>query len=131
MSFKDIEFFNKALLAKQAWRILYDQSSILSCFLKSRYFPNGDFLSASIGNRPSYAWRNILHGRDLLAKGLRHMIDNGLSISVWTMPWLVDGGKATNPSYEEHFGRLKPQGIRSHNPQHTPMGFAEAGEHVL
>lgn len=76
----------------------------------------------------------MLHGRDLLAKGLRHMIGNGLSVSVWTMLWLVDGESLRIPlmknilvAYEEYFGRLKLQGIRSHNPQHTPMRFAEAG----
>ncbi|XP_010513760.1 PREDICTED: uncharacterized protein LOC104789816 [Camelina sativa] len=91
LGFKDIQIFNQALLAKQAWRILQEENSLFASFFKSRYFVEGDFLSAELGDRPSYAWRSILHGRDLLKRGLRQMIGDGESTYVWSSRWLLDG----------------------------------------
>ncbi|XP_024178589.1 uncharacterized protein LOC112184556 [Rosa chinensis] len=37
---------------------------------------------------PSYAWRSILHGRDILRAGIQRHIGNGLSTNIWTDLWL-------------------------------------------
>lgn len=41
-------------------------------------------MESGIGLRPSYAWKSILHGRDLLKRGLIKSIGNGKETWVWT-----------------------------------------------
>ncbi|XP_010472440.1 PREDICTED: uncharacterized protein LOC104752070 [Camelina sativa] len=90
LGFKDLGDFNQALLAKQAWRILNNPDSLVTRFYKSRYFRKTSIIECGAGSRPSYAWRSILHGRDLLKAGLMKSIGDGCDTLVWRDKWIMD-----------------------------------------
>ena len=60
MGFRDLKAFNLALLSKQGWWLQTYTNSLFNHVFRARYFPEGDFLFATIGNKPLYAWRSIL-----------------------------------------------------------------------
>ena len=53
LRFRDMEFFNLALLARQAWRVFNDPDSLSAMILKAAYFPDKSILDAKLGNHPS------------------------------------------------------------------------------
>lgn len=89
LGFRDIEKFNQALLTKQAWRVWSEPNSLLSRLLCNRYFSRSSFLDCCIGARPSFAWRSMLHGRDLLKQGLLQDIGDGENTRVWLDNWIL------------------------------------------
>ena len=56
IGFRDLQLFNKALLARQGWRLLQHPSSLVFQILKAKYFPHTSFLEASIPVNASYIW---------------------------------------------------------------------------
>ncbi|XP_031094434.1 uncharacterized protein LOC115998904 [Ipomoea triloba] len=90
IGFKKIHEFNIALLAKQGWRLLVNPQSLVSRILKAKYFPNVNFLEATLGNNPSYIWRSILSGQEVLREGVARRVGNGKDTPVWGCPWLLD-----------------------------------------
>lgn len=70
LGFRDFPTLNQSLLAKQGWRLLHFSNSLLSKVLKTKYYLNKDFVHATTRGQPSYLWRSILHGRDLLIKSI-------------------------------------------------------------
>ena len=66
LSFRDMEIFNLALLARQSWRLLHDPSSLNARILRAVYYSHGTILEADLGSHASQIWRAIIDGRDVL-----------------------------------------------------------------
>lgn len=88
MGFRDLRKFNIAMLAKQGWRLLNNENSLVTSLMKARYYPRSDFLNAELGANPSYMWRSILAAQDILKQGCRRRIGDGQSTRIWEVPWL-------------------------------------------
>ncbi|KAM6553695.1 hypothetical protein CsatB_014457 [Cannabis sativa] len=90
LGFRNLRDFNLAMLGKQGWRLLTRPDSLVTRVFKARYFPQGDFLSASLGSNPSFVWRSIWESQDLVRKGVRWCIGLGNNIPILQSPWLPD-----------------------------------------
>ena len=88
IGFKNLQAFNLALLAKQAWRILTNPSSLAARILKVKYFPFCDILHANLGGSPSFTWRSIFNNLEVLRSGTRWRVGNGRLIHIWDDIWL-------------------------------------------
>ena len=74
MGFRNPRDFNLAMLGKQGWRLLSQPNSLVARMFKARYFPNATFLTALLGNNPSFVWRSIWEAQSLVKNGSRWKI---------------------------------------------------------
>ncbi|XP_050217409.1 uncharacterized protein LOC126668246 [Mercurialis annua] len=71
LGFQNIAAFNSAMLAKQGWRLLHEENSLVAQVLKARYYPRHSFLEAKLKPGASYTWRSIHGAIPLLKRGVR------------------------------------------------------------
>lgn len=90
MGFRDLVTFNKALLAKQIWRMILFSDSLIARVFKVRYFKHMDIMEAMAGSNASYIWRSILWSRDILTKGIVWKVNDGLNINARKDQWIPD-----------------------------------------
>lgn len=88
LGFRDLELFNLAQLACQAWRLLTDPSSLSARILQAVYFPHSTILETELGSNPSQVWRAIIDDRDVLRQGLIRSISNGLTSNISDYNWI-------------------------------------------
>jgi hypothetical protein len=70
LGFREFSCFNKALLAKQYWRLWKMPDNLIARIMKAKYFPSCKVLDANLGSKPSYAWRSIFSSKELFKEGL-------------------------------------------------------------
>ena len=88
LGFKDFEAFNHALLAKQCWKLINSEDSLCYKVLKSKYFPTTSFVHANLGSRPSFIWRSLMTGKEVILEGSQWRVGNGIQIDVWKDKWV-------------------------------------------
>ncbi|CAO2192714.1 unnamed protein product [Urochloa humidicola] len=88
LGFRDLALFNQALLARQAWRLVERPDSLCARVLKAKYYPNGNLLDTAFPVCQSPTWKAIVHGLELLKKGIVWKIGSGTNIRIWRDPWL-------------------------------------------
>ena len=88
IGFRDLAMFNDSLLAKKTWRLLHNKNSLFYKVFKARFFPNCSIMEVKDSSSGSYAWWNILKGRDVIQKGAHWRIENGKNLKIWQHQWL-------------------------------------------
>ena len=62
----EVRGFNQALIVKQGWRIQQRSDTLVAKVLRGKYFPNSSFLNAPLGSYPSYLWRSLGWGKEVI-----------------------------------------------------------------
>ena len=88
MGFQDLRAFNLAMLAKQGWRMVQCNDSLLYQCFKARYFPRSSFLEAKVSPNCLYVWRSLMAAQPILLSGHCQRVGNGLSINVLKDRWI-------------------------------------------
>jgi hypothetical protein len=73
---------NKALLAKQPWRIMQKLDSLVALIMKAKYFSQSTILDAKLRSWPSLTWMSILASKELIYDGIVWRIGNGKEVRV-------------------------------------------------
>jgi hypothetical protein len=103
VGFRDLRIFNQALLARQAWRLLKFPNSLCASLLKAKYYPSGDLLDTAFIQHQSQSWQGVVHGLELLKKGIIWRIGNGTKVRIFRDNWIprlhamkVEGRRGTS-----------------------------------
>ncbi|KAF7841337.1 ribonuclease H [Senna tora] len=87
MGFRQTKKFNEALLAKQVWRILTQDQTLLSKVFMAKYrgcIQNYDFKSK---NSSSYLWKKLCQVSEVVTKNLGWKVGNGRKIYLKDRKW--------------------------------------------
>ncbi|KAL5548776.1 hypothetical protein UlMin_004007 [Ulmus minor] len=108
MGFRDLRMFNRAILAKQAWRIHTHPTSLVARVLQGFYFHKSTFLQVKVNSSSSFVWRSILWGRELYKQGLRRKIGSGQDTYIYHDCWLPRDGvfKISSPRVLGNFDKV-------------------------
>lgn len=119
LGFRDLTLFNKALLAKQVWRMVENPDHLVTRVFKARYFKHTDVMEATLRSNPSYIWRSLLWSRNILQNGILWKVRNGESIKAIDDAWIPELHTERITSSVIHDNNIR---VNSPNPPAQQMG---------
>ncbi|GAV92882.1 zf-RVT domain-containing protein [Cephalotus follicularis] len=84
---KDLRLWNKALLLKQVWNILKNQS-LWANWCHAHLMRHTNFWELPVRGPLSWSWRQMLRLRMLAKEHILYVCGNGERFSLWYDPWL-------------------------------------------
>ena len=87
--FRDLEKFNQDLLVKQGWRLPMFDESLNGKVVRSRYYPEGDFLSTRLDHGLLLHGGGVFVWMRIASKRSTKNVGPGEHIFVWTDKWLL------------------------------------------
>ncbi|XP_026400051.1 uncharacterized protein LOC113295938 [Papaver somniferum] len=88
LGFRDLHLFNRALLAKSAWRLCTDQTSICAKSLQEKYFPDGQVSNIKKSKNTTWSWTSISSEINFILKFSFWSLGNGHKILIWKNNWV-------------------------------------------
>lgn len=102
LGFRDLQSFNKAMLAKQLQRVLTNPSLLVSRVLKSKYLKGESVWKMIEKAGDSWMLMSILSAKDLLEEDVRKRVGDRSTIDIWKDKWLMNSetGKVRSTKLE-------------------------------
>lgn len=88
MGFKDLRQLNLAMLAKQGWRMMQDQESLMFQCFKAWYFPRCHFLETIDSPTSSFTWKGIMAAKLVLQRESCWRVGNEAAIQILKDVWI-------------------------------------------
>lgn len=100
LGFRFVHVFNETLLAKQWWRIMTQEDSLVARMMKARYFLNSSIWESRVNYRPNFTWSSILSRKSIIEEDCMWCACDGKTIPTMKDKWLPNLPRARILPYE-------------------------------